>query len=229
MMDQIKKMSTKYGGWNAIYSGSPEKYTYYNLNQPHENLAEVIRLLKTRKVKKVLDLGCGVGRNLVPLTLDGFEVTGIDEAVEGIKALQARLNQLSLTVHVMTGRFQQICMPSGYFDAVLSIQTLNHGYAIDIAQGFNEMSRVLKPNGLVFITLPGRIAKGKVRYCLVKTARQVEDHTYIPTLGDEIGIPHHIFNLALIKRYMRNYRQLRKIWTDERDYYCILAEKINWQ
>jgi SAM-dependent methyltransferase len=227
MMDQKINMPAKRGGWNAIYSEAPEKYTYYNLNQPHENLAEVIGLLKTRKVKKVLDLGCGVGRNLVPLLLDGFEATGIDEAKEGIKALQVRLNQLSLTAHVMTGRFQQICMPSGYFDAVLSIQTLNHGYETDIAQGFSEMSRVLKPHGLVFITLPGRIAKGKVRYCLVKTARQVEDHTYIPMLGDEIGIPHHIFNLALIEKYMRNYRQLRKIWADERDYYCILAEKIN--
>ena len=106
------------------------------------------------------------------------------------------------------------------------MQTLNHGYEADVIQGFKELFRVLKPGGIIFITLPGRISKGKVRHCLVKTARKVERNTYIPTIGEEIGIPHYIFNKSLIAKYMRGYSFIRKIWNDEKDYYCVLAKKI---
>lgn len=211
--------------WNDIYIDS-RKYVYYDLNKPHNDLAAVSKVFKEKRVKKILDLGCGVGRNMVPLIEDGFELSGVDESKEAIKILKSKLKNKSLVAKLKNSKFQNLYFADNYFDAIISVQTLNHGYEADIIQGFKELFRVLKPGGIIFITLPGRISKGKVRHCLVKTARKVEKNTYIPTLGEEIGIPHYIFNKSLIAKYMRGYSFIRKIWNDEKDYYCVLAEKI---
>lgn len=212
--------------WNDIYSDSKKKYGYYDLNKPHDDLALVIKFLKEKKASKILDLGCGIGRNMIPLIENGFEVIGVDDSKEAIKILKFKLKVGSLKAELKNLKFQNLYFPDNYFDAVISVQTLNHGYEKDIIEGFDEMFRVLKPGGIVFITLPGRISKGKVRYCLVKTARKVEKNTYIPTIGEEVGVPHQIFNKSLIAKYMKKYNLVKKIWTDEKDYYCLLAEKI---
>ena len=212
--------------WETIYSQPSEEYKYYDLHEAHEELPRVIEIFKKRKVSKVLDLGCGVGRNLLPLVRKGFETTGIDGSKEAIKKIKQKLKDKSLLAKIKWGVFQNLSLPDNYFDAVISIQTLNHGYESDIKVGFDEMSRVLKIGGIIFLTLPGRVANGKVRYVLIKTAKKVEEHTYLPTIGKEIGSPHFIFNKLLIKKYLKNYRLIKNIWKDDKGYYCVLAEKI---
>lgn len=212
--------------WDSIYQQPTQAYHYYDLTQPHENLAEIIKFFKAKKVTSVLDLGCGVGRNLIPLVKQNFTVTGLDESTTGINKLKDYLHKHNLHAKVQVGQFQRLALADTSFDAVISIQTLNHGYEQDILQGFAELNRVLKTGGLIFLTLPGRIAHGKVRYCLIKTAKKIAEHTYLPTIGEEIGVPHYIFTKNLIKKYLKNYCLIKKIWRDEKDYYCILAEKI---
>jgi len=213
-------------GWNEIYK-NPKKYRYYNLFEPHENLQEIIEIFSDRNYKKILDLGCGVGRNIIPLVKNGFDVEGIDESSEAIRLLKKHLKDKSLKAKLSVGTFQSLPFPNDYFDAIICIQTLNHGYEKDIKEGFNEMRRVLKPGGAVFMTLPGRISNGKVRYCLVKTAKRVEKNTYIPTIGDEIGLPHFIFNKKIIKGFLKGFIMIKNVWNDKKDYYCVLAKKVS--
>jgi hypothetical protein len=93
-----------------------------------------------------------------------------------------------------------------------------------VKDSFGELARVIRPEGMLFITLPGRIAKGKVRYCLVKTANQIDDRVYLPTKGSEVGIPHYIFNSWLIKMHLHNFT-IENIWRDYLDYYSVLAKR----
>src|SRR3989344_1894822 len=93
----------------------------------------------------------------------------------------------------------------------------------DILKGILEMERVIKPSGLIFITLLGRISQNKLRYCLVKTAKKIEENTYLPTIGDEIDVPHVIYNKKLIKRHYCNFKFI-DLWKDDKDYYCFIAE-----
>ncbi len=213
--------------WNDIYGGLPNEYEYYDLNKPHNDLVSIVKFFKDKKVSRILDLGCGIGRNMIPLIESGFEVIGIDDSNEAIKILRSKLKAKSLAAELKNAKFQNLPFQDDFFDAIISVQTLNHGYEKDILAGFSEVFRVLKPGGLIFLTLPGRISKGKVRYCLVKTARKVEKNTFIPTIGEEIGVPHYIFNKSLIAKYMKKYNLVKKIWVDEKDYYCVLAEKVS--
>jgi ubiquinone/menaquinone biosynthesis C-methylase UbiE len=51
---------------------------YKSLDRDDKELAELVELLKNKKKRKVLDLGCGDGRYLLLFAKAGFEVTGID-------------------------------------------------------------------------------------------------------------------------------------------------------
>jgi ubiquinone/menaquinone biosynthesis C-methylase UbiE len=211
------------GDWDQIYQ-APEGYQYYDLSKPHQEIPRLARLFQSNGVRDVLDLGCGTGSNLLALAKSGFSLTGIDQSVKGLTIAKQKVLETGLTANINQARFQELPFGDRRFDAVISIQTLNHGYEEDVRQGIAEIERVLKPKGLVFVTVPGRIANGKVRYCLVKTAERVAYRVYIPRKGGETGIPHFIYNKAVLREHFRHFTQIG-IWRDDRDYYCFLGEK----
>lgn len=210
-------------GWNKIYE-KPDSYTYYDLEAPHTDIVKVSTYFTHEHVRSVLDVGCGTGRNLIPLAKAGFEMTGLDNAPNGISAARRKVKAANAKAKLIVGAFEDLPFASDSFDAVISVQTLNHGYKKDILRGLSEIERILKEDGVFFFTVPGRISKGKVRYCLVKTAKKIEANTYIPTIGEETGIPHHIFTQSLIRKYL-NHFTIVSLWKDDKDYYCVLAKK----
>jgi len=211
--------------WNKIYKNDSARYSYYNLYEAHEDLESVVGILKKNKVETVLDLGCGVGRNLIPLVKQEFSVSGIDYAPEAIKQTSEILKKENLKAQLIEGDIYKILpYKNDFFDAVISVQVIQHAYEKDILKALKEIYRVLKPGGLIFITVCGRISKGKVRPCLVKTAKNVASHTYIPTEGNEKGQVHFIYTKDLISRHFAGFKMI-KMWKDSRDYYCFIAKK----
>lgn len=211
------------GGWDQIYQES-EAYQYYDLYKPHQAIPRLADFFHSNGVKDVLDLGCGAGSNLLNLIESGFSLTGIDQSMEGIVIARQRLLNAGLTANISQARFQELPFGDQQFDAIISVQTLSHGYEEDVVKGIAEIERVLKPNGLVFVTVPGRTANGEVRYCLVKTARKVSDRVHIPTKGNEAGVPHFIYNKRLLREHFKHFGQV-DIWRDDKDYYCFLGRK----
>lgn len=58
-------------------------------NVPDENLVSYINKNWVSK-GKVLELGCGPGRNAIYLANEGFDVTAVDLSIEGIKWAKER-------------------------------------------------------------------------------------------------------------------------------------------
>ena len=213
--------------WNDIYKNEKETYLYYDISEPHEDMEKIILEIKRKnKSAKVLDLGCGVGRNTIPLIEAGFDVFAFDSAPEGIKILRRKLTERDKKADLKILDFKgELPYESNFFDAIISVQVLQHGYESDIKNSIKEINRILKKNGIIFITLCGRYdAKGKERYTLVKTAKKVANNTYIPTIGSEIGMPHFIYNKRLIRKHFKNFN-IYDLWKDERNYYCFLGCK----
>lgn len=222
MNKKSKSQYTPGQGWNDIFK-KPKEYNYYDLLLPHQDIKKVLNFFTQRNAKKVLDLGSGLGNNLFYLNKAGFDMYGIDASDTAVTETQKKINSLRLNINVRLGSFESLPYSDKFFDAVVSVQTLNHGYEKNIVAGISEIERILKPGGLIFVTLPGRISQGKVRYCLVKTAKKAEDNTYIPTIGDETGVPHVIYNKKLLKKHYTNFNFL-DLWKDDKDYYCLIAE-----
>lgn len=209
--------------WNKVYKKGGI-FDYYDMLKPHPDLAQVIKIFKKKGVKKILDLGCGLGNNLIPMLVVGFDIEGIDMSEEAIKKAQANLNKIKKTAKLKVGFLQKLPYQNNEFDGIICIQTLAHGKTRDVKKAVSETTRVLRSGGLIFLTLTGRTAKGKVRYCLVQTAKRIEGRVYVPTQGAEIGIPHFIFDKATIIKMFEDYRIL-KIGKDYNDYYSVLAIK----
>jgi SAM-dependent methyltransferase len=121
------------------------------------------QLLKGRLVTgmRVLDAGCGQGRNLVYLLRSGFEVFAIDESQEAIA--QTRRLATKLAPHLPLENFrveavERMSFADASLDVVLSSAVLHFASDERSWQAMlKEMWRVLKPGGIFFARLASTI------------------------------------------------------------------------
>jgi len=110
---------------------------------------------------RVLDAGCGYGRNLVYLLRTGCEVFAIDqdeEAVEHVSRLSASLQTGLPAENFQVGSIERMPFPEGIADVVLCNSVLH--FARDESHFramLKELWRVLKPGGMIFCRLGSRI------------------------------------------------------------------------
>jgi SAM-dependent methyltransferase len=111
--------------------------------------------------QRVLDAGCGDGRNLVYLLQRGFACFGIDRdpaAVAHVRSLAARLSADSPAGNFVVGELDRLPWGDGTMDAVLCSAVLH--FAADEAHFggmMEEMWRVLAPGGMFFARLASNI------------------------------------------------------------------------
>jgi SAM-dependent methyltransferase len=106
---------------------------------------------------RILDAGCGTGRNLVYFLREGFDICGVDLSPEAV----ARVRWLarSLAPHLPEENFrleavERISFERESFDAVISSAVLHFARDESHWQAMlREMWRVLKPGGLFFARL----------------------------------------------------------------------------
>ena len=110
---------------------------------------------------RVLDAGCGYGRNLVYLFRTGCEVFAIDqdgEAVEHVRQFSASLQTGLPEKNFQVGPIERMPFPDGFADVVLCNSVLH--FARDekhFRAMLAELWRVLKPGGMLFCRLGSRI------------------------------------------------------------------------
>ena len=135
------------------------------------------QLLKDRLLPgmRLLDAGCGSGRNLNWFLRNGFDICGVDESSEALaqtKALAASLAPGLPANNFQVGPVEQMSFADEDFDAVISSAVLhfardeNHWRAM-----VDEMWRVLKPGGIFFARLASTIG-------IEDRVRQIEGRRY---------------------------------------------------
>ena len=96
---------------------------------------------------RVVDVGCGTGRNAERLTAEGFDVVGLDRRREQLPAARGGGPQALFAQADATS----LPFAPGAFGAALLLDVLEH---VDDAALLSELHRVLAPGGLAFITVP---------------------------------------------------------------------------
>jgi SAM-dependent methyltransferase len=110
---------------------------------------------------RVLDAGCGYGRNLVHLLRQGCEVFAVDANAEGVEHVQALAAQLAPdlpTTNFRVGPIEKMDFPDDFADVVICSSVLH--FARDEAHFLamlKELWRVLRPGGMLFCRLGSRI------------------------------------------------------------------------
>lgn len=206
-------MSEPTHSWNDIFKHQGRVFT-----EPHEDMPHVVQTMKAIGANTILDLGCGTGRHLVYLAGSGFSVVGLDASPEGIKAsrewLASENLEADLRVHDMTARLP---FEDSFFDAVISVQVIHHAVMSTIEHIVREVSRVLKPSGFLFVTVPTSKNQGD-------TFQQVEERTFVPLDGPEQGLPHHFFTPRELQEVFDGF-ELNDLHVDSKRHYCLSAFK----
>ena len=110
---------------------------------------------------RVIDAGCGYGRNLVHLLREGCEVFALDADEDGVahvRALSASLNTGLPPENFHVGLIERMPFPDNLADVVLCSSVLHFARDERHFQAMlRELWRVLKPGGLLFCRLGSRI------------------------------------------------------------------------
>lgn len=121
------------------------------------------QLLKGRvaATDKVLDAGCGSGRNAYYLLTQGVEVFGVDTnpaSVAGVRDLAAEHGGAADDAHFRVEPLEALTFDDGTFDVVICSAVLH--FAQDEAhfeRMVRELWRVLRPGGMFFARLASSI------------------------------------------------------------------------
>jgi SAM-dependent methyltransferase len=112
-------------------------------------LALLAPLLPPEKgpVRRVLDAGCGTGWNLRELSRFG-DAYGVDLSPLAVITTRRRGGR------VAQGNLLALPFASSTFDLVTSFDVLYHAWVQDDAQAVRELTRVLKPGGVILVKAP---------------------------------------------------------------------------
>jgi len=106
---------------------------------------DLIRTYCKIKKPKILDMGCGTGKNLETFKELGTAF-GIDSSLQAIKFCQKRgLNNIHL------GKAERTSFPANSFDLISLLDVLEH---TDDNKTLKEVCRLLHKDGFVIITVP---------------------------------------------------------------------------
>jgi len=118
------------------------------------------RKLEMRDGERLLDLGCGAGRHAFEAARRGARVVALDAGIDEVNKVRDTLGAMvdagEITDFRGTGAVQgdalRLPFPDGSFDRVIAAEVLEH--IPDDSQAIEELVRVLRPGGLIAVTVP---------------------------------------------------------------------------
>ena len=112
--------------------------------------AEFAAFAKARD-KKVLEVGLGVGSDLLSWARAGADVCGVDLTEASVNLIRRRLMAEGLSAQVMVGDAENLPFPDSHFDIFYSWGVLHH--TPDTEKAMRQAWRVLKPGGTLKLML----------------------------------------------------------------------------
>jgi ubiquinone/menaquinone biosynthesis C-methylase UbiE len=135
--------------WSARYADDMG-FKNYNFIVRREHVLQLF----DKRHGRYLDAGCGTGDFLPALLERGGDVFAIDVAAEMISQAKARLRCFDGTdrIHLSVADVTNLDFPESYFDAIISVGLVE--YLSNDEAVLEELYRVLKPGGILIITVP---------------------------------------------------------------------------
>jgi ubiquinone/menaquinone biosynthesis C-methylase UbiE len=141
--------------WDDIFENSIENINNVLYDDPYCSVAKSpylpYLLNQLPKDSMILESGCGIGQWLIFLMkMDYKNLYGVDYAAKTIE----RMLQMYPQINYSFGSIQETNYQDQFFDAVLSWSIIDHLQRKNRQTAVHEMVRVLKTNGLLYITVP---------------------------------------------------------------------------
>ena len=128
-----------------------------NSNEPQLDFKHFVKWLrKDQKVAleglRVLDLGCGTGKNSIFLAERGSIVTGVELSDTALNIANERAEEAGVGIDWIQGSFgASFSFPDNSYDIVLDVVSSNSLTEKERQKCVSETVRVLRPGGYVFV------------------------------------------------------------------------------
>jgi ubiquinone/menaquinone biosynthesis C-methylase UbiE len=118
-------------------------------NKKFDMIKEMDSFQKYLPGKKILDVGCGPGRDVEAFCKRGFDVTGIDLTLSFVEMAQKRVPEAK----VIQMDMRHLEFPDESFDGIWSLASLIHIPKKDIKKTLEGFYRVLEKKGVIFLAV----------------------------------------------------------------------------
>lgn len=161
---------------------SQDAYIEYQVHEGQRAVPFLSRFFDIKNAR-VLDIGTGRGGKGIAYACAGMKVTALDVDEESLKWGRRAAQARSAPVQFLSGDGARLPFPANAFAAVLLDSVIEHVH--DPQAVLQECSRVLKPDGIVFVVFPPFFGP---------LSGHIDDYVMIPW--------YHLLPRSIVKRYL---------------------------
>lgn len=157
---------------------------------------------------RVLDLGCGSGRHSLYCAQKGIETHAVDISDNGLNMLRKESEKDSLfeLLKITKSNMSELPFPNEYFDVIVCVNAINHGYRKDVESYFREATRVLGSGGYFFLI---RVPMEFLEEVKTDKTKELEKGTFIEINMPDHDIPHHFLTDEELKLLLKDYKLIK--------------------
>jgi SAM-dependent methyltransferase len=143
-LKQITAITLSYYGQNS------ESFRVGTLDHDvTQNIQTLLRYIEGEPPLRILDFGCGPGRDLITFTQMGHVAIGLDGAESFVAMARAASG-----CEVWQQNFIELDLPTAYFDGVFANASLFHVPGAELPRVLRQLHATLKPGGVLFSSNP---------------------------------------------------------------------------
>ena len=148
---------------------------------------------------KFLDLGCGLGRHSIYFAQKGYEVNSVDLSDYAVNHLKSWADKEQLNIKVDVCDMLNLPFENDTFDCIIAYNVIYHTDTEGFIKSLEEIKRVLKNNGELFITL---LSKDTWSYQRADKYKRIDSNTILRDEDDtERNVPHFYVDIEDIEKY----------------------------
>ena len=172
--------------WDELYHSGR-----YAKDPPVPFVKGILSVLEARMLREStgLYIGCGNGRNYLPLVNSGLRLYGVDLSGESLSQLATK--EPGITDLLICADFRKLHsrLRFGY---IIAIQVFQHGFSTDVAKYFENVRTTLSPGGLFFLRVNAASTQIYQPHRIVER-NEFGGMTVIYDAGPKRGLPVHFY------------------------------------
>lgn len=148
MLDSLLREPNQF--WNNFYSDRQKAVPFF-VNSPDENLVNYFES-ELFQNGRVLELGCGPGRNAIYFAKKGCSVDAVDLSIESLKWAKERAIENNVSINFVHANIFELDIEEGSYDIVYDSGCFHHIAPHRRICYIDLIKKALKPNGYFAMT-----------------------------------------------------------------------------
>ena len=185
-------------GWQNLWQDA-EVVKLWESFPPLPEVVAMADRLEASGGRRVLDIGCGLGRHTVYLAARGFEVTATDNAPAALAACRENVEKAGVKTTLIETEMMEMPFPGGHFDGIVASHVIHHADGPTVRRIVRLITDTLAPGGLLVWAMPS------TRHGNCGMGREIDPGTWVDENHQEGPIPHHYCTEVEVRELLHGY------------------------